>query len=117
MPKTEIETTETKTFMRTTIEETIAKLGGYLGTQDDNLIKMFSILTKEGVRKKSMLFGDIDNYKYCKRLMPYAKQDLYLNVSQEGIGRNQIVDVMKVPFQLENQGEKGRLQKIVDLFR
>ena len=107
----------TKTFERKTMEETLSKLADYLGTKDLDMIKMFSIMTKDGIRKKAMMLGDIDGYKFARRLKPYAFQDLFLNVSEGGTGRTHVVDVVKTPFQNENMNEKGRLQKLVDLFR
>ena len=108
----------TKTTVRKTMEQSLSVLAEYLGTTDEQLIKMFSILDEDDIRKKSLMFGDITNYpKICCRLKPYAFQDLFLNCSLNGKRAEQVTDIIKSTFQAENQPDKTRLQKLADLFR
>jgi len=108
---------KTKTFQRKTIEEVIAKLADFLGTGEKEAIKLFSQLTEYDIEE--LIFAlDVSNTYGYDFLDTYIFDKLRLNVSLERMGRVEIKEIAKTPFQeYGSESEKGRLQKLRDLFR
>jgi len=108
---------ETKTFQRKTLEEVISKLAEFLGSTENEVMKLFSQLTEFDIEE--LLFAlDISNTYDYEFLDTYIYDKLRLNVSLERAGRVELTQIVKTPFSDQiSESEKGRLQRLRDLFR